>query len=126
MRILAIDDCGKSRSLIAAALGAEEHELRLAGSGREGLAELQRGAVDVLITEVLMPIMDGLEVIKAARRSHPDLWIIAISGGGRYLSADVALTFARAFGADRILYKPFVEAELKAAIEPAEGIDAAS
>lgn len=121
MRILAIDDCGKSRSLIAAALRAGEHEVSLADSGREGLAELQRGAVDVLITEVLMPIMDGLEVIKAARRSHPDLWIIAICGGGRYLSAHMALTLARALGADRILYKPFDEAELKAAIEPPEG-----
>jgi DNA-binding response OmpR family regulator len=107
MRILVIDDQEQARLCMAAALEEAGHEVILADGGQAGLKELKRSHVDVVITEVLMPETDGLEIIKAARVKQPELWIVSTSAGGRYLSANATLALARAFGADRVLYKPF-------------------
>jgi CheY-like chemotaxis protein len=115
--VVLIDDQDETRARLAEMLQEEGHQVTSESCGRLGLRRLRRGHPDVLITEVLMPTMDGLEVIKAARRMRPDLWIIAMSGGGSLISADLALTLARAFGADRILYRPFPKKDLLHAIE---------
>jgi CheY-like chemotaxis protein len=70
-----------------------------------------------LITEIMMPTMDGLDVIRAARRIHPDVWIVAMSGEGTLVSAHTALTLARVLGADRLLYRPFPNEDLLDAIK---------
>jgi CheY-like chemotaxis protein len=117
MRIVLIDDQDRARVRLSKMLEQEAHDVASANCGRRGLRKLRQGRPDVLITEVLMPTMDGLEIIKAARQMYPDLRIVAISGGGRFVSADLALTLARAFGADRILYRPFPKKDLLDAIK---------
>jgi CheY-like chemotaxis protein len=69
---------------------------------------------------MIMPEVGGIDVIRQVRKDHPNLWIVAISGGGDMLSTTVTLTLSEAFGADRILYKPFVKSELLAALERTE------
>lgn len=117
MRVVLIDLQNDARARLAAMLEEEGHEVFQESNSRRGLRRLGQSRFDVLIAEVMMPTMDGLEVIKAARRIHPDLWIIAMSGEASPLSAYTALTLARAFGADRILYRPFQRKDLFDAIE---------
>jgi CheY-like chemotaxis protein len=73
---------------------------------------------DVIITDILMPNRDGLEVMAEVRRKHPAVRIIASSGGGR-VSSDSYLQIARRSGAHALLPKPFTMGELHASIEAA-------
>jgi len=93
----------------------------LADGGRAGLMELRQTHFDVIISEVLMPETDGIEVVKAAREKSDDLWIVSTSAGGCYLSASAVLAMARAFGVDRVLYKPFCKQDLLEAITKRDG-----
>jgi YesN/AraC family two-component response regulator len=71
--------------------------------------------IDLLVTDILMPEADGLEVIRAAS-ARPELGIIAISGGGNYMPAAVSLAMSEAFGARKVLFKPFRKQELLDAV----------
>lgn len=62
--------------------------------------------MDLVVTDMVMPEMDGVELILILRKTHPRLPVIAMSGGGR-LGPDDYLKIARAGGAARILAKPF-------------------
>ena len=116
MRILAIDDEKNFLAAIARALGAAGHDVTCVADAKSGLDRLAVGRYDLLISDVLMPEMDGLALIKIVRQRHPDLRIIAMSGGGGGIPASVCLKGSEAFGADRILFKPFRMAELLAAV----------
>ena len=73
---------------------------------------------DAAVVDILMPERDGIDFIMQARRVHPDLRIVAISGGGR-LGADAVLGMAAGLGADRTLVKPFSASELQIALTAA-------
>lgn len=118
MKILVIDDDPDVLEMFERVLSDAGHAVRISSNARDGLAEIEQTVPDVLITDVLMPDFDGIEVIKSLRQHYPDLWIIAVSGGGRYMPAHVSLTMSEAFGADRILRKPIQRAELLAALVP--------
>ena len=62
---------------------------------------------DILLTDVNMPGMTGVQLIKKLRQSHPALGIIAMSGGGMNQNPELATTLASIAGADRVLEKPF-------------------
>jgi len=66
---------------------------------------------DCVITDILMPDTDGIEVIIAVRKFCPDIVIIAISGGGRVSSAEY-LNIAYTLGANAVLQKPFLLSDL--------------
>ena len=66
---------------------------------------------DCVITDIIMPEPDGIEVIMAVRGLCPDIIIIAISGGGRVSSAEY-LTIAGMLGANAVLQKPFLLSDL--------------
>ena len=93
--------------------------MRGAANGRAGLRELTEGPIDVVITDLLMPDMDGIEIMATIRRDAPHVQIVAVSGGGR-IDAGEYLRLAQYLGADRTLQKPFTLASLCAAIEEFE------
>ena len=70
---------------------------------------------DLIVTDMLMPEMDGIETIIAIRKENPDAKIIAISGGGRNSSKDY-LVLADHFRANRTFAKPVERKELVAAV----------
>ncbi|MGC1955137.1 MAG: response regulator [Gammaproteobacteria bacterium] len=84
----------------------QEWTLITAGNGKEALALIQKHPFDLVITDILMPEKEGLEMIRELRRTHPKIRIIAISGGGRLVGTDM-LQCARWLGAHQTLEKPF-------------------
>lgn len=113
--VLVIDDEPGIRTLLRHALEREGHQVLEAENGRKGMRALRDAAVDVVITDIIMPEQEGFETIFELRRTRPDLKIIAISGGGRRLGLDV-LPMAARLGADRTLAKPFKMSAVAAAV----------
>ena len=105
-RILIIDDDLNMRETIKEILLGENYEIYIASNGKEGIKQQTNIVFDLVITDIIMPDMDGIEVILNLKKHSPNTKIIAISGGGYYF-ADDYLETARALGADKIIEKPF-------------------
>jgi CheY-like chemotaxis protein len=86
--------------------------------GAKGLARLREGGIDLVVTDVVMPVMDGFEVIRALRAEWPDLPVIAISGVGDW---DRLLRMAVQLGADASIRKPVEPQALEEAVALALG-----
>jgi DNA-binding NtrC family response regulator len=117
-RIMIVEDDEAVRELLREILKRAGHEVVAAGNGKEAIALYQDNpaTADLVITNILMPEKEGLEMIQEMRRDDPDIKIIAISGGGQIGPADY-LEIARRFGATRTFSKPFDRKELLAAVE---------
>jgi CheY-like chemotaxis protein len=107
LSVLVVDDVDEIRHLLTQWLREAGASARDAATGNEALRELRGAPVDLLVTDILMPDRDGLELIAEVRRSRPTVRILAISGGGRHLRADDCLKFAKGLGAHGLLMKPF-------------------
>ena len=81
-------------------------------TGREAVRILRTMHVDLVITDVLMPDGDGIEVITELKRAQPSVRVIAMSGGGKHLGATECLRLASGLGAHGILTKPFTHEQL--------------
>jgi CheY-like chemotaxis protein len=113
--VLVIDDDPCIREELRDALQAWGYTVVEAENGKEGIKQVETSAPDVVITDIMMPEMDGIEVIRTLRASHPGLRIVALSGGDSqgymgYLSA------AGKLGADEVVSKPVPLAKLRRAI----------
>ena len=75
--------------------------------------------VDLVITDINMPEMDGLEVINELRRKGIDVPVVALSGGGRFLDKAFLLANAKLLGAVSTIAKPFQLDEIREAVEAA-------
>ncbi len=110
-RILLIDDEDQIRRMLRRALEMEGHEVLEARNGTQALRLHEATPVELVITDILMPEMDGIEILLALRRDAPRLKVIAVSGGGR-LGQMTPLEAARPLGAFASLRKPFELEEL--------------
>lgn len=115
-RILVCEDDPLYRELYVAALAAAGHEVTAAADGRGGLDLLRTQDFALVLTDLVMPDMDGLELIRALRESRPGIPVLAISAGMQgYI--DPLLRAAGTFGATRVLQKPVTPAALIAAVQ---------
>lgn len=114
-RILLIDDDDSLRAMLGIYLARAGHTVIQAHDGQEGLELFPATAADLVITDMMMPKKDGLEVLRALRDNQPPVKIIAMSGGGRP-DEEHPLVTARTLGAVRVLAKPFTCDVLKAVI----------
>ncbi|MEO5362510.1 MAG: response regulator [Magnetococcus sp. DMHC-8] len=110
--VLVIDDDPTNCQLVKTILQHAGYRVIHAGGGEEGLHMFRTHAVDVVITDILMPGTDGLAVIRELLTTAPDTRIIALSGGGMMLTAETSLQVARKTGAFESLAKPFVRQAL--------------
>lgn len=110
-KILVIDDEDLIRRTMRQSLENAGHTVIDAANGREGITRFDAEGADLVITDIIMPEQEGVETIIQLRRAHPDLPIIAVSGGGRLGIVDY-LGLARRFGATQVLQKPFSQKEL--------------
>ncbi len=116
--ILVIDDNPEFREILRKHLEATGHSVALAENGEQGLAVLERGGMDIVLTDILMPQRDGVEVLREAKRRWPSLPVIAISGGG-WIGANELLSMAEKLGADQVLQKPVRRDDLLQAVDEA-------
>ena len=103
--ILIIDDDAAVSRTLSLILTRAGYQVSTVTSGRKGLELLSRDEFDLVLTDIIMPELDGIEAIRRIRTDHPGLRIIAMSGGGQIDKADF-LHMAEALGADRVLEKP--------------------
>lgn len=114
-RILLVDDEAIVLQMFEAVLQLDDHVVTTAGNGNQALAHLAAGTFDLVVTDLVMPDKEGLEMITEIRKMQPNLPIIAMSGGGRGSSADY-LEMAALLGASRTLAKPFSTQQLLDAV----------
>lgn len=102
--------------MIGRALEGSRHLILTASDGAKALELLRENSVDVLMTDVFMPVMDGLELIQAVRSEGWKLPIIALSGALPGPAGADFLRYAQQFGADYALPKPFRVEQLRAVL----------
>jgi DNA-binding NtrC family response regulator len=119
LTILVADDEDSIRSLVQHFLNAAGHAVVLVANAREAFEHLRRQSFDLVITDVLMPDGDGIDLITELKQVQPKARILAMSGGGRYLEGSDYLKLATGLGAHTAIMKPFSWDQLRAAIERA-------
>jgi len=115
-QILLIDDMKGVRRTLSAVLKRAGHTIVEADDGGAGLEILKSQRFDLVITDMLMPQHDGMEVLLFLEQQSNRPKVLAISGGGSQVSADEAFMLARS-KADATLAKPFDNAELLAVVD---------
>lgn len=109
--ILLVDDDGAFRAAVCRALRTAGHAVEEAADGKEALKFIAAETPDILITDILMPNTDGIELTSAVKLAHPDVQILAISGRRQLGTVDL-LMLASMLGADATLAKPFAPEQL--------------
>ena len=127
-RILVIDDVELMLTYLRDLLEAEGYEVITAANGAEGLALFETDPVDLVITDIIMPVKDGLDTILELKKQSPDLPVIAISAGGN-IPKERYLAVASYMKNTKTLAKPFTRDQLISAVqehlqpgEPSEGL----
>ena len=120
--ILIIDDEPAVLGVLRQVLERAGHVVTEAGDGHSALNEYLDQPADLVITDIIMPGMDGIEFLVQVKETFPDARILAMSGGG-LLSSERVLKDASFLGADDILHKPFSTAQILSAVERALGTD---
>ena len=115
-RILFIDDDEQTLDLFGQILKGAGHEVIMARDGVTGIALYRKNPTDLIITDIMMPVKDGMEVISELKRDFPQVKIIAISGTGREERREFFFDVSRILGAKRTFEKPIDPAELLQAI----------
>jgi CheY-like chemotaxis protein len=129
--VLVVDDELDVRDAIERVLERSGYLVRKAGDAADALEELRRSSADVVITDVIMPKIDGVEAIRSIRKEFPSVRIIAISGGGNFgitayrptaITTSAYLAAAERAGAHVVLTKPFESKDLLQAVEQVLGV----
>jgi DNA-binding response OmpR family regulator len=113
--VLLIDDDEMLRTVLAISMEQAGHKVLQADDGQKGVELSRTASVDIVITDLIMPVQEGVETIMTLRRERPRLPIIAISGG--VSNSKLYLDIAGKIGAKRMLPKPFAPRQLVALIE---------
>ena len=114
-RILIVDDEEQIRQMLSQMLAREGYEVHTAENGEEGMRLIGRYAFDLVLTDMIMPVKDGLKFIMELVRDYPDMRILAMSGGGA-IKAERYLTMAGYLGDIATLEKPFKREEMLALV----------
>ncbi len=113
--ILVVDDKASMRKMLASALKEEGHQVRAAASGEEALRELQKGPFELVLTDVRMPGLSGMELLRQVRSRQRPLSVIVMTAFGAVEDAVEAMKM----GAADYLSKPFSLDHLKLAVDKA-------
>jgi len=112
-RILAVDDQRYFRELIEGLLQEEGYEVRTASSGQEALQVLEHASFDVVITDLVMPVMSGSDLVQRIKERNPDQDLVVVTGVVDVKSAVDAMKV----GANDYLLKPFDRQTLATSLE---------
>lgn len=115
-KILLVDDDEMVRYSLERYLTRSGYDVTVADDGSSALTAVGNDTFDLVITDIVMPRIEGMELITTLHRLRPDLPIVAISGGGRISQAEY-LTTAEVLGVNATLAKPFDPDELVKIVE---------
>jgi YesN/AraC family two-component response regulator len=116
-RILIIDDDDQLRTMLRTMLEKVGYnDIEEAASGNMGMKLFRQDPFDVVITDIIMPDKEGIEMITELRRDYPQIKIIAMSGGGS-VGPHGYLEMAKYLGAGRTLAKPFKQSDIIDAVQ---------
>lgn len=125
-RILVVDDEQDIRDVSCLLLEKSGYEAVSIEGGQAALDAMEKGTFDMVLTDMLMPDMDGVELITEIRRRNPEQTIVAMSGGG-HAPKESYLQIAKLYGVQGVIPKPFNQKKLvEALIEcgaPGDGED---
>lgn len=130
-QVLIVDDELDVRDAVKRVLERAGYTVRTVESAPAALEELRQESADVVITDIIMPKVNGVEAIHEIRASFPSVKIIAISGGGNFgitayqpnaITTSAYLAAAERAGAHLILTKPFESSDLVKAVESVLGV----
>ena len=115
--VIVADDTIEIQLLLAMWLRAGGWLVKCASTGNEVTRLLRQQHFDLIVTDMIMPDGDGLDVMAELKRTHSNVPVLAISGGGRHLQAEACLKFAKGLGAHDVLFKPFNREQFMAAVD---------
>jgi DNA-binding NtrC family response regulator len=121
LSVLVADDVWGVRESITAALQAEGHEVVSVDNGRQATEALAARSFDVLVCDLWMPGLGGIQVLRHAAKQRPDMRLVAMTGGGPGMTMEGAISLAEVWGAEKVFLKPFDERELVAFLEETFG-----
>lgn len=124
--ILVIDDEQEITSKLESVLSSNSCHVQTAHNGRDGLRMLRKYPFDVVITDIIMPEIDGFEVIMEINQMVKRPRVIAMTGGTRHLSCAYLAEVARTLSVQQVLFKPFSIHELLDTVFPQEEYAAAA
>lgn len=107
-RLLVVDDEEALRQFLAELFGHEGYEVSTCGNAREALQRLDQKSFDLLVSDIKMPEMDGLELLRRVRVAHPEMPVVMMTGHGTVENAIQALNL----GAFNFIRKPFAIDEI--------------
>ncbi|MFP2958780.1 sigma-54-dependent transcriptional regulator [Myxococcus sp. 1LA] len=114
-KVLVIDDEANLRKVLAAMLRRDGFDVTVAENGEQGLAEFHKNGADIVVTDLVMPKVGGMEVLGTIRAANPDVPVIIITAHG---TVDSAVDAIKA-GAFDYITKPFDQAELSSVVAKA-------
>ncbi|MBF0549876.1 MAG: response regulator [Deltaproteobacteria bacterium] len=110
-KILVVDDDRSLRKMLCLTLRKDGFEAIEAADGNQAIKLVESESVDLVLTDIVMPDKEGIQLIIELKRTNPEIKIIAMSGGGLALS-ELYLTMAKQVGADQIIAKPIFRDDL--------------
>jgi CheY-like chemotaxis protein len=116
-KILIIDDEQVVLEMMVQMVKREGYDVEGASNGKEALKMVQNSKPDLIITDLIMPDKEGIELIKDLRDTYDDLKILAISGGNRHIDPMSQLKVAQFLGANASLPKPLDRQEFLSTIK---------
>ncbi|MFT5488942.1 MAG: CheY-like chemotaxis protein [Paracoccaceae bacterium] len=116
-RMLLVEDDQFGREALRELFEENGWDVVDAANGLEAMRHMKEVAFDVIVTDVFMPEMDGVELIRQIRLTDKSQKILAISGGGAGMGSDSAVDIIEAIGADAAVQKPVSNDELLLAVD---------
>jgi len=116
MRILVAEDNPELLDLIVTVLQRDGHEVTAVTQGRDAQREIDTAGYAACVLDIVMPEVDGLELVRLCAALDPKPKVIVISGDGLAGRSDIYLKAANVMGADAVLKKPFAPNDLLAAL----------
>jgi CheY-like chemotaxis protein len=116
-RILVVDDEEIVIKSCLRILGGGDYQVEAARGGREALRKVEENPYDLIILDIMMPDMGGLEVLRRVKETHPDVDVIIVTG----LPQNGTVVEAKKLGASDYISKPFEPDELKLIVRRALG-----
>ncbi len=117
LKILLVDDDKLIREMLQTMLEKEDYVTEIASDGDEAIRMFHKFKPDLVVTDIILPEKEGIEIIQQFLRENPAVKILAISGGALNIDSNSTLKMAKALGAHATLSKPLFKDEFLAAVQ---------